>query len=255
MEDDASDQPAMSGSLIKGLVLIERLSRHPTPMGVAQLARLLDMSKGGVHRLLQVLRTAGWVRQTPEGTYECTLRAWEIGNRVIKRTGLRPLAMPHLRKLWEQTQETTYLAILDKWDALYLEKIDSPKRVLASFRVGHRLSAYRVAAGRALLAHVEHQPSLLMAESDSDLRARLEQDLAMIRDRGFSVNGGEFDAAINGIAAPVFDASGAAVASVGFSCPSERFTHESLVALAPAVMQAARAISRDLGHVSGQSIQ
>lgn len=250
MPDDSGGQA--SGSLIRGLALLERLSRNAGPMGVAQLARALDMSKGGVHRLLQLLRGAGWVRQTPEGTYECTLRVWEVGNRIMEGTGLRPLALPHLRSLWERTQETTYLAILDGADALYLEKIDSPQRVLASFRVGARLPADRVAAGRVLLAN-GGQPG---TEADpAKAFPHLEREFALIRDRGYAVNGGEFDTTINGIAAPVLDATGSAVASVGFSCPSERWTRADLLTLAPFVMKAARDISRDLGYVSGQALQ
>lgn len=248
MEGTVGSQPEASGSLMRGLMLIEQLGRHSAPMGVAQLGRALGMSKGGVHRLLQVLRGAGWVRQTQEGTYECTLRVWEIGNRVIERTGLRRLAQPHLKALWEEARETTYLAILDGDEALYLEKIDSPKRVLASFQVGARLTAHRVAAGKAILAHLEESQAHALV-SDAPEGLLLEKDLAAIRERGFSVNSGELDASINGIAAPVFDAAGNVVASVGFSCPSERFVRENLLALAPVVMKAARDMSSDLGHV------
>lgn len=204
----------------------------------------------------QALRAAGWVRQTPEGIYECTLRVWEVGVRLVERSGLRAVAMPHIQALWEATQETTYLAVLDGADALYLVKIDSPRRVLASFRVGDRLLAYRVAAGRALLAQrgADALPAHSTDLTGPGIWASLADDFANLVKRGYAVNNGEFDESINGIAAPVYDSTGSVVASIGFSCPAERLTEENLAASAALVVRAARDLSRDLGFIPGQTV-
>lgn len=251
MEDEQHVEAA-TGSLGRGLALLEILSAQPT--GVTHLARAMNMSKGGVHRLLQILRKGGWIRQAQDGTYECTLRIWEVGVRLLERGGLQTAAMPHLQRLWKETQETSYLAILDGSDALYILKINSPKRVLASFRVGDRLSAAKVAAGRVLLAH-GHWEGLLTEDGkklESTRQELLLRDFAGIREVGYAVNNGEFDETINGVAAPVFDSSGSVVAAIGFSCPRERFSEDSLTENIGMVVDVARDLSRDLGHVYGQ---
>src|SRR5437868_7533206 len=97
---------AQSGSLPKGLAMLELLSSGNAPMGVTALARQMDMPKSGVHRLLQVMRTLGWVRQTAAGEYACTLKIWELGQRVANRVDLRSAAAAAMRELAAQTRET-----------------------------------------------------------------------------------------------------------------------------------------------------
>ena len=52
-EQDESARMAQSGSLPKGLALLELLSGDDAPLGVTALARSMDMPKSGVHRLLR----------------------------------------------------------------------------------------------------------------------------------------------------------------------------------------------------------
>ncbi|HEY9460137.1 MAG TPA: helix-turn-helix domain-containing protein, partial [Paralcaligenes sp.] len=66
--------PSQSGSLTKGLAILEVLATSDKPLGVTDIALIMDTAKSGVHRLLQTLRSTGWVSKTPEGRYECTLR-------------------------------------------------------------------------------------------------------------------------------------------------------------------------------------
>lgn len=82
----------LSGSLLKGLALLELLAESEVPLGITETANRLAMPKSGVHRLLQVMRRAGWTRQTAHGEYECSLKLWELGQRLADRIDLRRMA-------------------------------------------------------------------------------------------------------------------------------------------------------------------
>lgn len=111
-------------------------------MGVTTLARHMEMPKSGVHRLLQVLRDTGWVRQTASGEYECTLKLWKLGQRLGERIDLRRAALPAMRELGARTRETILLSVLEGADVLYLAVIDSPQPVRIHTKPGDRAPAF-----------------------------------------------------------------------------------------------------------------
>lgn len=246
---------AQSGSLPKGLAMLELLSSENAPMGVTALARQMDMPKSGVHRLLQVMRTLGWVRQTAAGEYECTLKIWELGQRVANRVDLRGAAAAAMRELAAQTRETILLSILDGTDVLYLDVIDSPQPVRAHTKPGDRAPAFCMATGKAMLAYAS--PSVIDTIVESfevftpltiTTREQLEKELERVRQKGFAFNRGEWGGGVRGIAAPIFNSAGEPIAAISVGAPGERMPETVMRSVAPVVIEAARAISRELGH-------
>lgn len=244
---------AQPGSLLKGLAMLELLSGEA--MGVTTLATHMEMPKSGVHRLLQVLRTAGWVRQTPSGEYECTLKLWELGQRLGGRIDLRSAAAPAMRRLAEQTRETILLSILDGAEVLYLDVIESPQAVRAITNAGDRAPAYCMATGKVMLAYASSSVIDEIVENFEvftpltiTTREQLEKELERVRRKGFAFNRGEWSGGVRGVAAPIFDSTGKPVASISVGGPGERMPETVMRNMAPLVVEAARSISLDLGH-------
>jgi IclR family KDG regulon transcriptional repressor len=246
---------AQSGSLPKGLAMLELLSSGDAPLGVTALARHMDMPKSGVHRLLQVLRALGWVRQTPSGEYECTLKLWELGQHLANRVDLRSAAVAAMRELADQTRETILLSILDGTDVLYVDVIDSPQPVRAHTKPGDRAPAFCMATGKAMLAYAP--PSVIDSIVENfevftpltiTTREQLEKELERVRRKGFAYNRGEWGGGVRGIAAPIFDSRGEPVAAISVGAPGERMPETLMRSIAPRVVEAARSISRELGH-------
>ncbi len=252
-QDDSTEPP--SGSLPKGLALIELLSSEEAPMGISALARHMNMPKSGVHRLLQMMRASGWVQQTPDGNYECTLKLWAIGQRVAKRVDLRKTAAAAMSQLAAQTRETILLSILDGTDVLYVDVIGSPQPVRVHTSPGDRAPAHCVATGKAMLAHAP--PALVDAVARKlhavtattiTTREQLDTELERVRSKGFAVNRDEWGGSVHGVAAPIFDGRGQVVAAISVGGPGERMTVTAVRQIAPWVMEAAASISRQLGY-------
>lgn len=246
----------MDKTLLKGLRVLETLAASPQPMGVTALSRVLDLTKSNAHRTLQTLVSAGYVRsRPPSGAYECTLKLFEVASTVVGRLDVRQMADPYLQQLAHDTQESIHLSVLDGLEVIYVNKIESPQPVRAYSAIGGRAPAYCVASGKALLAwqradRLKDLPDTLEQWTPQSLASRtaLLDELAETRQRGFSINRGEWRDAVGGVAAPVFDAQGEAVASVGISGPLERLTLPALLGHGPLVIQTARALSRALGY-------
>lgn len=219
----------MNNTLRKGLQVLELLAGTSGSLGVTRLAEATGLGKSNVHRLLQALVDDGYVAQTPDGEYRATLRVWELGQLVIRRLDVRTFAEPLMYRLLEKTRESVHLSILDGADVIYVHKLDSPEPVRSYSEVGGRAPAYAVATGKALLAYASdaqlasvaarlrrHTPSTMATIDD------LQRDLRQVRQRGYSVNRGEWRDSVWGIAAPITVPEGIALAAIGISGPAER---------------------------------
>lgn len=244
----------MDSTLLKGLRVLEALARSDSPRGVSDLARDLDLTRSNVHRTLQTLCEAGYVRQVEDGRrYECTLRLFELASVLVDGLDVRRLAGRHIRSLSDLTEETVHLAVLDGTEVVYLDKIDSLQPIRAYSAVGGRAPAHCVASGKALLSRssddvVRRVLDDLSAHTDNSIteEGALRRELRESRESGCAVNRGEWRSAVGGIAAPVIGAGGAPEAAVGVSGPLHRILGREEF-LRRSVLDTARRISLEIG--------
>ncbi|WP_238258364.1 IclR family transcriptional regulator [Methylobacterium gnaphalii] len=236
------------------MTVLERLAASEAPRGVSELARSLGLTKSNVHRTLQTLVMAGYVRATAAGTYECTLKLFELASSVLARVDVRHVAEPFMRSLADQTHETIHLSLLDKAEVIYLHKIDGAHPVRAYSSIGGRAPAYCVASGKVLLAYQEqalvHLSDPLPAHTSRTITSldTLRQELEQVRVQGFAINRGEWREGVCGLAAIVHDAMGKPAASIGISGPADRLDPAALRRFSDVVVDAARGLSRALGY-------
>ncbi|MDX6750393.1 IclR family transcriptional regulator [Geminicoccaceae bacterium 1502E] len=245
----------MDKTLLKGLQVLEHLVRSDMPMRSTDVAGDLDLTRSNAHRVLKTLEAAGYIRQDPRSReFAPSLKLWEMGATVIGRLDLRQRAADILRGLAQETGEAVHLSVLDKTEVIYIDKIDSPQPVGAYTRIGGRAPAFCVATGKAILAYLDEvplQPVLKCLEQHSGHTIvapdELLADLRATRERGYSINRGEWRSSVWGIAAAVRDAGGSVIAAVGVSGPDFRLS-DRCGELGAIVTRAATAISRELGY-------
>lgn len=243
----------MDSTLLKGLTVLECLAKSNGPRGIADLARALELNKSNVHRTLQTLIAAGYVRALAGGMYECTFKLFELGSVVLRRVDVRQAAEPFMQSLAERTRETIHLSVLDKTEVIYLHKIESPHPVRAYSSIGGRAPAHCVASGKALLAYNEEElkalPAQLLTFTTRSISSldKLKRELERVRAQGFAINRGEWREGVYGLASIVQDVQGNGVASIGISGPSDRLNLAALRQFSDVVMEAACGLSRALG--------
>lgn len=247
----------MEQTVQKALNLLEALVRSGQPRRLTELARQLNLTKPNVYRLLSTLSTLGYVKKDPlTSLYSPTLKMWEMGSLLVRDVDLVSVAGPRLRRLCDEARESVQLAVFDAGFAVYVDKVDSPHPLKAMTTIGSRLPATAISTGKALLAwapsealdmafaHVKrYTPATLMRRKD------IEADLAATRERGYSINRGEFRQGVSGIAVPVRDRSGGVVAAIGIWGAEANILGARREELAHLAMIAARDVSRDLGYI------
>jgi len=237
----------------KALRMLEMLCLTGEPRGVSELARELGLPKSNIHRLLTTLEAEGYIRQTPEKTYVLTFKLWELGLAMISRIDVRAVAPVHMRELVDKTGESALLAVLDGFDVVYVDKVESRQAIQATTKIGSRIPAHCVGTGKAILAA---QPESYLKELLRTARSytantihrepAFSRQLQETRERGYSINHGEFREGVSGVGAAILDAQGSPIAAIGVWGPGERIAPQQ-DELGKQTMLTAQSISRELG--------
>ncbi|MDN4173350.1 MULTISPECIES: IclR family transcriptional regulator [Nocardioides] len=226
-------------------------ARSDDALGVSRIARSLELSKAVVHRILQSLASRSLVQPLPGGSaYVLGPAAAGLAARAWSQLDVRSVASPVLRRLRDQTRETTTLSVLVGNQRIYLDQIESPQEIKMVVEIGPRFPLHSGASSRAILAHLpesfvgEAVGQLQAARPDLDVEA-YRADLARIREQGYAVSLNERGTGAASIAAPFFDSAGNVAGSVSSSGPVFRYaeTDEEHTRL---VVQAARDITARL---------
>lgn len=244
----------MDKTMLKGLAVLEAMATHDgPPRTIHDLAVETGLTRSNVHRTLQTLAHAGYVRPDPKsGKYVSTLKLFELGARQIQRLDVRALAQPAMSELADLTLESIHLAILEGSEVLYIDKLEGVQAIRAYTTIGGRAPAYCVATGKAMLAaqaDLSLKPSDLKRWTSSTLTSlkALSADLAETRRRGYAVNRGEWREGVGGVAAVIVNGWNEPAAAIGVSGPIERLDDKRIQKIAPQVQKAALLISRALG--------
>jgi DNA-binding IclR family transcriptional regulator len=256
-----TDNRAKAGSqtLARGLRLLDLIANANGSVSIRELAAATALPRTIVQRLLYTLESEGLLERDPQqGGYRLSLKLWTFGCAAIRRLDVREVARPFLQDLARKSNEMVKLGVLDGTDVVYIDSIESPQAVRAYVPVGGRAPAHASATGKAVLAFVPREtlPETGVANQrytektvvGSEAFAR---EMEQIRRRGYAVNRGEWAEDVGAVAAPVFDAHGIAIGSVGLILPAHRLTAAKALQMGAWVTAAGNDISARLGYRAG----
>ncbi len=243
-------------AVTRALSLLDRLARQREPMSLAQLTHELALPKSSVHGLCNTLMSFGYLRRQPDGAFLIGPRVMTLAEAFVSGTD----AAQEFNALWADAgaapEETMVLSVLSGPDALYVAVRNSARPLGLAFNVGMRLPAYLSGSGRAMLAYRDPDEvrklfgaglmQRLTAKGPRDLAA-LQKELALNRKRGWSVDDEAVREGVYSFGAPVFDATGQAVAGVAVCLNKALLGADRGARHRQAVLAVARTLSQRLG--------
>lgn len=243
------------GVLNKTFDLLDVLERDG-PLTLTELSAHAATNKVTVLRILANLEARGYVERDDAGRYSLGLRLLQLGLRKSAATDIRAVAHPVLRELRERFDETVNLGIPDGAGILYIDILESSLGLRMAATVGARDDLHSTAIGKAIASswNGRQQETLmalpLTAKTTRTIRsmAALDAELALVRERGFSMDDEENETGARCIGAPVFDHAGECVAAISVSGPTIRMSDDRILQIAPEVQRAAALISERLGY-------
>jgi len=243
------------GSIAKAFKIIEILVTE-SEFEVRELCKLSELPKTTVHRMLLTLQDLGYVSQNPKKRlYRATTKFFELGQSVMRNSGIIDIAHPHMIDLAMEAGESVNLGILDGVDAVCIDKVEGQNPLKVDLPIGSRYPAYFSGYGKVNLAFMSEKERaglfkdiIIVPVTDKSLKTveAIEKNLGEIRDKGYAMDNEEGLLGIRCVAAPIVNHSGQVVAGISIAAPSLRFRKKEIPNMAKIVMKAASKISEEL---------
>lgn len=193
-----------------------------TELSLAELTRRTGLPHPTARRLVQELTRAGALDQHENGRYAVGLRLWQLGTLAPLTESLRALAHPFMEDLYTAIRQHVQLAVLEKGEAVIIERLSAPRAVGLVSQVGGRLPLHCSAIGKVLLAYAE--PELAEQVLAAGLRRYtdrtivdpqvLRRELAECRRTGIATVRGEMSDGADAVGTRIMDQDGRVVAAL-----------------------------------------
>ena len=243
-------------SVDRAVQVMEILARDGRS-GVGRIAKELGVHQSTVSRLVAALEAHDLVeRQVEGGAVQLGVGILRLAAATRSRQDLTAVGGPVCDALAEQLGETVNLAVYRSGAAVNLYQAQGTRTVALHNWVGDATVLHATSSGKVLLAHLppaqseavitgdlERFTAQTIVEADA-LRAQLQEAAV----RGWAVAEEEYEEGLNAVAAAICGPEGNVIAALSAAGPAYRLGRGRLPEVAEQVRQAAKEISRRLGH-------
>ncbi|AGL18786.1 IclR family transcriptional regulator [Actinoplanes sp. N902-109] len=240
-------------SIERAAAILRMLAGGPGKLGLAEIARSLDLAKGTVHGILRTLQGVGFVEQDRvSGHYQLGAALLHLGTSYLDINELRSRSINWADPLAARSGEAVRIGTVLEGRVLVVHHVFRPDDTFQTLDIGTLLPLHATALGKVLLAWSRSPATELdrfTHRTLTDSRA-LGTELVRVREDGWAADIEEYTVGEAAIAAPIRGYGGLVVGAIGISglverlCDSHYRPHARLVGY---VRDAARAVSRDLG--------
>lgn len=244
-------------AVLKALEILDCFNTHETELSLNQLCEKTGLYKSRVHRLCGTLITSGYLVRTSRTNYRLGPKLMVLGKVYEKSNSLRSIAAPFMKKLTQDTGESTALFVVDGMKSICMAREMGSSRLVYSINEGDYMELTPTAAGRVLLAYADagfvqrvmsKNKHTRFTENTKVDNEEILAELERIRREGYGINNQEREEGIAAIAAPVFDFENNVPAALAVVGPAHRFKEKHIQELLDKLLVAAREMSRLMGE-------
>lgn len=255
--DERYEVPAV----VRTIAVIDTLVDSRAELTLSEICAQVGIPKSSGFLLLNTLESQGWVNRSAEGKYRLGLRLFRAGMAAHRENALVRYVRRHLTRLSQETGLTVHLAVLDRGQAVYVDKIEGKGFIQFATYLGQRLELHLSAVGKVLCAYLpDAEVAHLWEEFGpvgrvphlSTLR-EFQHHLAEVRAAGYSLEDGEDVPGVRCVGAPIRDLTGAVVAAVSITALASDLPLEEVPHLGALVAAYAQNASLDLGYAPEQT--
>lgn len=221
MADSNKRKQYAAPALSKGLDILEMMTSEPDGLSLKDMAGKLNRSKGEIFRMLVVLEERGYVTlDTDSDVYTLTLKIFELAHQHSHVKRLTSVAIPIMRKLARDTQQSCHLVIYFNGYGIVVVQQDSPTERGFGVRLGAHAPLPNTCSGHVLMAYSEPwKLKEMLSEQPAKYkkllskRARTEI-VNRVQEQGFEEIKSQQVQGVIDIGYPVFDFSGKIIAAL-----------------------------------------
>jgi len=246
----------MVRSVFRAIKILEFLGNKEGPT-VTDISNKLNFPKSTTHGILSTLEKENIIVKDQYNRYHLGLKLLELGSMAQADLEIRRVAGPFLKKLNTEFDETVHLTVLEDNEVLYVDCLESSKRLRTYSVIGVKAPLYCTSVGKAILAFLDEDEIEEILNSitfekftentitDKDF---LMDELHTIVQRGYAVDNMEHEEGLRCVGAPIRNHAGKVFAAISVSGPSQRITLGNVSEIGKVVMTQAEEISKKLGY-------
>src|SRR5215467_11219712 len=234
----------LNATAVRVISILEYLDGSIRGLNVSEISRKLMIPKSSAHVIILTLERLGYLRKgIGERNYSLGMKAYALGQKMVKTLSLSELALPHMRRLVDRLQLSAHLAVLDRDQGMFIQKIESPGLIKFDTYVGKRMDLHCTGLGKVILAfetpeavkHILNKPVYMRYTRNTITSPRaLHAEIEEIRRLGYAVDDEEEEMGVRCVSVPITDRLGKFVAALSVTgtvgqVPTDRI--ESIVQL------------------------
>ena len=243
-------------SVVKAMKVFEKLVEKGSPMSLSSISKKVDLNISTVHRLINTLLELGYVKQDDKGHYGLGLHSYKLADISSEEFDLKQLVHPYLEQIVDSCNETCNLVIMEDFQVVYIDQVESTNMVRMFASEGSRGAAYCTGSGKVLLAHLKEKKLQEYIETtdfekftDNTITdpAQLKLELKKIKNQGYALDLEEKERGVRCVAAPFFGEDDKLMGAISVSGPCSRIARDYLEeALIPLIKEKANEITHEL---------
>lgn len=226
-------------------------------LSAREISGSLNIPLSSTYKYLDLLLKKGFISKVRDTKkFSLGLTIYKMGNLAAARISFIDIAQPHMRSLAKESGETVTLTVINGWEALCVEVMESSKIVKWTVKRGASIPLHAGASSKILLAYQDDtfiddmvESAGLPALNENTLTdpEKLKEELKNVRDKGYALSNSEVEAWAGAIAAPIFNHKEKLVAGLTIVGPPDRIFNEDSSRLIEMTRHTAEIISSELG--------
>ncbi|MGC8654668.1 MAG: IclR family transcriptional regulator, partial [Candidatus Kryptoniota bacterium] len=260
IEVDSKNGTYSVPALERTIKVLDTLGRHPRGLSLPELVSATGIPKSSLFRIIAtLLRHSVVVKDKDRQVYCLGMRLYEWGSMALDRLDFKAVVHPFLTKLASETGQSFYLAVLEDYEVILIDRADTPDIWRIVTRIGLRSPVHCTASGLALISEfseaqlddlVQKKGLKKFTSKTIATKDELIEKLKRVRKLGYAVADGDFKPDLFALAVPLKNHNGEIIASLmaGLHIETAHRDGKFVRSLITTLLKTGREISRTLGY-------
>jgi DNA-binding IclR family transcriptional regulator len=247
-------------TLKRAIDILQLIKSNNNALTIKEISRLMQIPTSSAFDIIHTLQAEKFLECNGSGakTFSIGVRAFEIGVAYHQHTNLIKLIHPYVEKLMQISNSTSFLAIVDDIEIIYLDKSEAETSVRTSAILGSRRDMYSTGLGKAIMMHYTEKKirsilatRKLIAHTEYTITDvdRFLEEMEISRHHGYAVDDRESNINVFCIAHAIFDSYGNPFGAISIATMYSAIDELSVRKFGKIISDYALEISKKLGYL------